>query len=51
MIVFSVEEDWGHLMIEHLTNQQYQTAVRGHCFSCIMPWEDILNSLQESMSD
>ena len=51
MIVYYVEEDWGHLMTERLTKQQYRTAVHGHCFSCVMPWDDILDSLQESMSD
>ena len=29
----------------------YRTAVRGHCFSLIMPWEDIMKCLDGMMSD
>ena len=51
MVVYYVEEDWGHLMEETIAQPRHRTAVRGHCFSCIMPWEDVLDSLNAAMSD
>ena len=51
MIVYYVEGDYGHLMNGKVGQQQFRTAVRGHCFSFLVPWEDILESLNRSMSD
>ena len=51
MIVYYLEGDYGHLMTEHVGKQRYRTAVRGHCYSFIMPWEDILDDLSRNCSD
>ena len=51
MLVYYVEGDWGHLMTEELGAQKYRTVVRGNCFSFHMPWEDILESLQQTCED
>ena len=48
MICFYVEGDFGHLMTEELGAQRYRTMVKGSCYSVHMPWEDILESLQDS---
>jgi len=45
MIVYYVEGDYGDLMTEKVGKQRHRTAVRGHCYSFIMPWEDILDDL------
>ena len=51
MVVYYVEGDYGHLMKEPVAKKQYRTAVRGHCFSLIMPWEEIVKCLDGMMSD
>ncbi len=51
MIVYYVEGDYGHLMRESVGQATYRTAVRGHCYSFIMPWEDIVRSMNACMSD
>ena len=38
-------------MNEDMGAQKYHTMVKGSCFSFHMPWEDILDSLQQSCSD
>ena len=45
MIVYYVEEDFGHLMTEEMNKPRWRRNVRGHCFSFIMPWETILKDL------
>ena len=47
MLVYYVEADKGHLMNEVLKGQQYRTAVRGHVFAFMMPWEQIVKSLHQ----
>ena len=47
MIVYYVESDKGHLMTEVLKDAQHRTAVRGHAFTFIMPWEQIIQSLHQ----
>ena len=47
MLVYYVEADKGHLMNEVLKNQQYRTAVRGHVFAFMMPWEQVVRSLHQ----
>ena len=51
MIVYYVEGDYGHLMTEQVGRQQYRTIVRGHCYSFIMPWEDVLDDSMRNLSD
>ena len=51
MIVYYIEGDHGHLMNEKIARPHYRRAVRGHCFSFLMPWQDILRDLQKSMTD
>jgi len=48
MIVYYVEGDYGHLMNETLQKPRWRTKVRGHCFSFIMPWQDIVDNMQRS---
>ena len=47
MIVYYVEGDYGHLMNEVLKENQHRTSVRGHAYSFIMPWDDIVRSLHQ----
>ena len=47
MIVYYVEADKGHLMTEVLKDAQHRTAVRGHAFTFVMPWEQIIKSLHQ----
>ena len=51
MIVYYVEGDHGHTMTEHVGKASYRTAVRGHCYSFIMPWEDIVRSMNACTTD
>ena len=51
MIVYYVEGDHGHVMTESIGKASYRTAVRGHCYSFIMPWEDIMKCLDGMMTD
>ena len=50
MIVYYVEGDFGHLMNEVSQKPRWRTKVRGHCFSFIMPWEDIVKDLNGKMT-
>ena len=45
MIVYYVEGDYGHLMNEELQKPRWRQKVHGHCFSFIMPWEQICRDL------
>ena len=47
MIVYYVEADRGHLMNEVLKENQPRTAARGQAFTFLMPWEDIVKSLDQ----
>ena len=51
MAVYYVEGDYGHTMKSPVAKEAFRTAVRGHCFSLIMPWEDIMKSLDGMMTD
>ena len=51
MIVYYVEEDSGHLMHEVTGAQKFRTVVRGSCCSYQMPWEDVVQYLQETCKD
>ena len=39
-------EDRGHLMKETIHAARHRIGVRGNIFSFLMPWKDILDSLQ-----
>ena len=41
MLVYYLEDPWGHLMDEKLGRPQGRTKVRGNLFSFSMPWDDI----------
>ena len=49
MIVYYVEGDYGHLMNETTHRPRWRTAVHGHCFSFIMPWETICKDLAHKL--
>ena len=49
MIVYYVEGDRGHLMNEVVKEQRHRTAVRGHAFSFVMPWEQIVRSIHQKV--
>ena len=49
MIVYYVEGDRGHLMNEVTKQQRHRTAVRGHAFSFLMPWEEIVKSIHQKV--
>ena len=51
MVVYYIEGDYGHVMKEPIAKKSYRTAVRGHCFSLIMPWEEIIKCIDGMMSD
>ena len=51
MVVYYIEGDYGHVMKEPIAKKAYRTAVRGHCFSLIMPWEEIIKCMDGIMSD
>ena len=50
MMVYYVEGDYGHLMEEQHGKVQDRTAFKGHCFSFVMPWEDIIRNLTAVLS-
>ena len=41
MLVYYLEDPYGHLMKEEMGNPQGRTQVKGNLFSFNMPWEDI----------
>ena len=41
ILVYYVEEPYGHLMLEEAAGASERTKVRGNLFSFAMPWEDI----------
>ena len=45
MMVYYVEGDYGHLMNEEYQKPRWRTKVHGHCFSFIMPWEQVVRDL------
>ena len=47
MIVYYVEGHEGHVMNEEFGKQQWRTAVRGQCFSFVMPWSQILREFNQ----
>ena len=49
MIVYTVEGDHGHLLNGEMQNQKGRTVVRGGCASYRMPWEDIIETLQQNV--
>ena len=51
MIVYYVEESYGHLLEEQVGKQQCRTAVHGNCWSVQMPWEHIVDSLNRTIAD
>ena len=51
ILIYYVEGDHGHLMNENMQNQRSRTVVRGGCVSYRMPWEDVLESLKQNMTD
>ena len=51
MLIYNVEGDFGHLMLEQWGQQSFRSAVRGTGYSVALPWEDILLSLHRNISD
>jgi len=49
--VFYVEGDRGHLLNEGFGQKRYRTAMRGYVNSFVMPWEDILHQLGDTVSE
>ena len=47
MLVYYLEEPYGHLMTESMEGAQARTKVRGNLFSFGMAWEDMLKCCQE----
>jgi hypothetical protein len=41
ILVYYLEEPYGHLMLENVSGASARTQVRGNLFSFAMPWEDI----------
>ena len=50
MIVYYVEGHEGHTMLEEVGRAQFRTAVRGQCFSFMMPWSLLIKELNGRMS-
>ena len=48
MLVYYLEEPYGHLMGEKMGGAQARTHVRGNVFSLNMPWRDIMESCEEA---
>ena len=51
VMVYYVEGDYGHLMDEEVGQRRWRTAARGHAFSYVMPWEEIVASINSSTAD
>ena len=51
IVVFYVEGSRGHLMDETLFKGSHRTAVHGKVWSVHLPWEDVVRSLNETISD
>ena len=49
MIVYYVEGNEGHVMNEITGELQWRTAVRGQCFSFVMPWSQMLREYKNRM--
>ena len=47
MICYYLEEDYGHLMTEPLFEKRNRVGARGNVFSYAMPWDEILQGLQD----
>ena len=41
ILVYYLEEPYGHLMLEDVAGASARTQVRGNLFSFALPWEDI----------
>ncbi len=41
LLVYYLEESYGHLMLESMEGPQSRTQVRGNLFSFSLPWEDV----------
>ena len=50
MIVYYVEGNEGHVMNEITGELQWRTAVRGQCFSFVMPWGQMLREYSQRLS-
>ena len=48
MLVYYLEDPYGHLMNEPLGCPEARTKIRGNLFSFSMPWEDIESSCQQA---
>ena len=49
ILVYYLEEPYGHLMLESMEGAQARIQVRGNLFSFSMPWEDIENACLEAL--
>ena len=49
MLVYYLEDPYGHLMNEKMGNPQGRTRVRGNLFSFTMPWADIERCCHQAM--
>ena len=47
-MVYYVEGDYGHVMEEKVERPAARYGARGHCFSFIMPWQDIIENMSRS---
>ena len=48
IMVYYLEEPYGHLMLEEMEGAQARTQVRGNLFSFSLPWEDIEKRCSEA---
>ena len=48
IMVYYLEEPYGHLMLEEVEGAQARTQVRGNLFSFSLPWEDIEERCREA---
>jgi len=51
MIVFYVEGHEGHTMNAVVGQQEWRTAVKGQCFSFVMPWSQIIREFDKRMQN
>ena len=51
LISYYVEGDRGHLLDERIFQRTDSLVVRRNCFSCQMPWENIIDKLRTLLED
>ena len=48
ILVYYIEQPYGHLMLESMEGPQARTAARGNLFSFTVPWEDVQEKCEEA---